>query len=1091
MSLPPPAGPPRDVRREALRLKMTRRPLGASGRLAKAFLESKLTPLLVVASLLLGAFSILITPREEEPQIKVPMIDVLVGMPGASPEEVERRVVSPVEKALYEIPNVEYVYSISQPSGGMIIVRFLVGTDPDQAVVRVQAKLGELAPSLPPGALPPAVAPRSIDDVPVAAWTLWSNDVSPVALRQVADELKSRLTRHPHVAQVTVLGGQRRVVRVTFDRDRLAAYNLSLVQAFQALSGLNWRLPAGSFSTGNTETLVEVGSLFRRAEDVGSAVVGAFSGKPVYLRDVASVADGPEEASEYAWMLTKGVDAPAVTIAVAKKPGTNAVELVRDLDQRFASLKGPVIPSNVRVTKTRDYGRTANEKSSELIFHVGLATLSVVLLMAVFLGRREAVVVLVAVPATLALTLFSSYLFGYTLNRVTLFALIFAIGILVDDAIVVVENIHRHYELGWGEPRLATVYAVDEVGNPTILATFAVVAALLPLAFVSGLMGPYMRPIPVNASAAMVFSLLVAFVVSPWLTFRLFRRYAEEHLKRTLPSPDAETAAEGRLDRFYRRLFAPLLAKASRRWTLLGAVVALLLLSCGLFVVRGVKVKMLPYDNKSELQVVVDMPEGTTLEATAAAARVLAGIVHGIPEVTDIEVYAGTSAPFNFNGLVRHYFLRSGPLVADLQVNLRPKDERSRDSHTIAKDVRVKLQDPARRLGANVKVTEVPPGPPVLSTLVAEIYGPDPAERVALAKQVRAIFESTPGVVDTDWLVQAPAPRAELVIDREKAMISGVTPEVVVKTLRIGLDGAEAGLLHDDRARSPVPIVLRLDRTQRSSLSGLLSVTVPSASGKLVPLRELVTVRNDVRERFVYHKNLQPVTYVLAEMAGVAEAPVYGILDMRQKIAALKQPDGASLEVLSTSLPADSNAYAMKWDGEWHITYEVFRDMGVAFAAVLVLIYVLVVGWFRSFVTPLVIMAPIPLTLIGILPAHGLFGVFFTATSMIGFIALAGIIVRNSILLVDFVNLELRAGETLEDAVMKAGAVRFRPIVLTALALVAGGGVILLDPIFQGLAVALISGVLVSTALTLIVIPLLYYMYLKTVGTADIEGEES
>jgi multidrug efflux pump subunit AcrB len=1091
VSSPPPPGLPPDARREALRLKMTRRPLGASGRLAKAFLESKLTPLLVVASLLLGAFSILITPREEEPQIKVPMIDVLVGMPGASPEEVERRVVSPVEKALYEIPNVEYVYSISQPSGGMVIVRFLVGTDPDQAVVRVQAKLGELAPSLPPGALPPAVAPRSIDDVPVAAWTLWSNDVSPVALRQVADELKSRLTRHPQVAQVTVLGGQRRVVRVTFDRDRLAAYNLSLVQAFQALSGLNWRLPAGSFSTGNTETLVEVGSLFRRAEDVGSAVVGAFSGKPVYLRDVASVADGPEEASQYAWMLTQGVDAPAVTIAVAKKPGTNAVELVRDLDARFASLKGPVIPSNVHVTKTRDYGHTANEKSSELIFHVGLATLSVVLLMALFLGRREAVVVLVAVPATLALTLFSSYLFGYTLNRVTLFALIFAIGILVDDAIVVVENIHRHYELGWGEPRLATVYAVDEVGNPTILATFAVVAALLPLAFVSGLMGPYMRPIPVNASAAMVFSLLVAFVVSPWLTFRLFRKYAEEHLKGAHASPEAETPAEGRLDRFYRRLFAPLLAKASRRWTLLGAVVALLLLSCGLFVVRGVKVKMLPYDNKSEIQVVVDMPEGTTLEATAAAARELAGIVRGIPEATDIEVYAGTSAPFNFNGLVRHYFLRSGPLVADLQVNLRPKDERSRDSHTIAKDVRVKLQDAARRLGANLKVTEVPPGPPVLSTMVAEIYGPDPAERVALAKQVRGIFESTPGVVDTDWLVQAPAPRVELVIDREKAMLSGVTPEVVVKTLRVGLDGAEAGLLRDDRARSPVPIVLRLDRTQRSSLSGLLSVTVPSASGKLIPLRELVTVRNDVRERFVYHKNLQPVTYVLAEMAGVAEAPVYGILDMKQKIAALKQPGGAPLEVLSTKLPSDSNAYAMKWDGEWHITYEVFRDMGVAFAAVLVLIYVLVVGWFRSFVTPLIIMAPIPLTLIGILPAHGLFGVFFTATSMIGFIALAGIIVRNSILLVDFVNLEIRAGETLEDAVMKAGAVRFRPIVLTALALVAGGGVILLDPIFQGLAVALISGVLVSTALTLIVIPLLYYMYLKTVGTADIQGEES
>jgi multidrug efflux pump subunit AcrB len=1077
--------------REALRRKMTRRPLGASGRIAKAFLESKLTPLLVAASLLLGAFALLITPREEEPQIKVPMIDVFVALPGATAGEVERRVVSPVEKALYQIPNVEYVYSTSQPSGGIVIVRFLVGTDPDQAVVRVHAKLAELQPNLPPGALPPVVAPRGIDDVPVAAYTLWSKSATPMQLRQIADEVKAEFTRHPRVAQVTVLGGQRRVVNVTFDRDRLASYGLSLVQAYGALTGLNWRLPAGSFSSGNAEVPVEVGSLFRRAEDVGTAVIGVVNGKPVWLRDVASVSDGPEEPTQYAWMLTKaGDDAPAVTLAVAKKPGTNAVELVKELDIRLEGLKGPVVPSNVTVTKTRDYGRTADEKSSELIFHVGLATLSVVILMALFLGRREAVVVLVAVPATLALTLFSSYLFGYTLNRVTLFALIFAIGILVDDAIVVVENVHRHYELGWGEPRLATVYAVDEVGNPTILATFAVVAALLPLAFVSGLMGPYMRPIPVNASAAMVFSLLIAFVVSPWLTFRLFRKFAEarllgeEHF-----AAGAEPPAEDKLVHLYRKLFTPLLTHAARRWTLLGSVVLLLLISCGLFVVRAVKVKMLPYDNKSELQVVLDMPEGTTLEGTAAAARELALLVRTRPDVADIEVYAGTSAPFNFNGLVRHYFLRSGPLVADMQVNLATKHDRSKDSHTIAKEIRNLITPAAKRLGANVKVTEVPPGPPVLSTIVAEIYGPDPVRRIALAKQVKDVFESTPGVVDTDWLVEDASPKIEVAIDREKAMRSGVTPEVVVKTLRIALSGMDAGLLHVDAARESVPLVLRLDRAQRSSLEGLLATTVPSVAGKLVPIRELVTVVNGTREPFVYHKNLQPVTYVLAEMAGVAEAPVYGILDMKCRIAALEAPDGRPLEVLSTTLPTDSNRYAMKWDGEWHITYEVFRDMGIAFAAVIVLIYVLVVGWFRSFVTPLIIMAPIPLTLIGILPAHALFGVFFTATSMIGFIALAGIIVRNSILLVDFVNLELAAGEPLEEAVVKAGAVRFRPIVLTALALVAGGAVILLDPIFQGLAVALISGVVVATALTLVVIPLLYFMYLKTAGLP--EGDPS
>ncbi len=1085
------------TRREALRLKMSRRPLGASGRIARAFLESKLTPLLVVFSLLLGGFAVMVTPREEEPQIKVPMIDVLVAMPGATAQEVERRLVSPIEKALYEIANVEYLYSTSQPSGGMIIVRFLVGSDPDQAVVRVHAKLAELTPSLPPGALPPVVAPRGIDDVPVVAYTLWSTAASPLQLRQVAEELKAELVRHPRVAQVSVLGGERRAVRVTFDRERLSSHHVSLLQAYQALSGLNWRLPAGSFSSANAETQVEVGSLFRSAEEVGNAVLGVYGGRAVYLRDVATVADGADEPSEYVWMvsgaagdakaLPAGTDSPAVTVAVAKKPGTNAVELVRDLDARLARLKGPVIPSDVTVTKTRDYGFTANEKSSELILHMGLATLSVVILMAFALGRREAVVVAVAVPMTLALTLASSYLFGYTLNRVTLFALIFAIGILVDDAIVVVENIHRHYELGWGEPRNATFYAVDEVGNPTILATFTVVAALLPLAFVSGLMGPYMRPIPINASAAMLFSLLVAFIVSPWLTFRLFRSYAEEHARSAGDRrPEGETSEEGRLHRAYARMFTPLLVKAWRRWTLLGGVALLLVISSSLVAFKVVAVKMLPYDNKSELQVVVDMPEGSTLEATAGVARELATAVRELPQVTDVEVYVGTSAPFNFNGLVRHYFLRSGPLVADLQVNLLPKDDRKVASHPLARHVRDLLAPIAARTGANVKVTEVPPGPPVLSTMVAEIYGPDQTQRMTLARQVRSIFEATPGIVDVDWYVEDPAPKIEIDIDREKSMLAGVTPEVIVRTLRVALDGAQAGLFRDENSREPVPIVLRLDRSQRSSVAGLLAINVDGADGRLVPVGELVRIRETTREQFIYHKNTQAVTYVIAEMAGAEEAPVYGILAMGQRIAALRGPDGRPLEVLSTHLPEDSTRYSLKWDGEWHITYEVFRDMGVAFAAVLVLIYLLVVGWFRSFVTPLIIMAPIPLTLIGILPAHALGGVFFTATSMIGFIALAGIIVRNSILLVDFINLELEAGETLEDAVIKAGAVRFRPIALTAAALVVGGLVILLDPIFQGLAVTLISGVVVSTALTLVVIPLLYYMYLKTVGVEKV-----
>ena len=1087
-----PKGLHEQTRREALRLKMTRRPLGASGSIARAFLSSKLTPLLVVFSLLIGGFAVMVTPREEEPQIKVPMIDVFLAMPGASALEVERRLITPLEKAISEIDNVEYVYATAQPSGGMLIARFVVGTDPDQAVVRVHAKLAELTPQLPPGAMPPVVVPRGIDDVPVAAWTLWSDEATPMQLRQVAEEIKAELVRHPRVAQVTVLGGQRRVVRVTFDRERLAAHHVSLLQAYQSLAGLNWRLPAGSFAAGDTETEVEVGSLFRTAGEVSGAVIAVYGGRPVMLGDVATVADTGEEPREYAWMLGgaagagKGVppgsDAPAVTIAVAKKPGTNAVDLVRDLDARFADLAGRLIPSNVTVTKTRDYGFTANEKSSELILHMALATFSVVLLMAFALGRREAIVVAVAVPMTLALTLASSYLFGYTLNRVTLFALIFAIGILVDDAIVVVENIHRHYQLGWGEPRQATFFAVDEVGNPTILATFTVVGALLPLAFVSGLMGPYMRPIPINASAAMLFSLLVAFVVSPWLTYKLFRRYAEEHAGRGGTHPESETEGEGRLHRFYARLFTPLLTSAWRRWVLLAGVVVLLLASTSLVAFKVVTVKMLPFDNKSELQVMVDMPEGTTLETTAAVARELAAVVRELPQVTDVQVYAGTSAPFNFNGLVRHYFLRSGPLVADLQVNLLPKHERDVPSHALALEIRKVLAPVAARRGANVKVTEVPPGPPVLSTMVAEVYGPSLDERVKIARQVRGIFESTPGVVDVDWYVEDPGPRLDVAIDREKAARAGVTPEAIVRTLRVALDGAEVGLLHDDDSRTPVPLLLRLERAQRASAEGLLAVSVHGEGGGLVPLSELVTVRRTERERFVYHKNLRPVTYVIAEMAGGEEAPVYGILAMADRIEALNGSDGQPLEVMSTHLPEDSTRYAIKWDGEWHITYEVFRDMGVAFAAVLVLIYLLVVGWFRSFVTPLIIMAPIPLTLIGILPAHALGGVFFTATSMIGFIALAGIIVRNSILLVDFINLELEAGERLEDAVIKAGAVRFRPIVLTAAALVVGGAVILLDPIFQGLAVALIAGVVVSTALTLVVIPLLYYMYLKAVG---------
>ena len=1094
----PASGLPERTRRDALRLKASRRPLGFAGRIARAFLDSKLTPLLVVASLLLGTFAVLVTPREEEPQIRVPMIDVFVQLPGATAAEVERRIVSPLEKAIYEIPGVEYVYSTSQPSGGLIIARFLVGTDPDQAALRVHTKLAEHRGDLPEGAPAPLVVPRGIDDVPVVAYTLWSRSASTLELRRVAQELRTELVRHPRVSRVDVLGGARRAVSVRFDRERLAAHQVSILQVWQALSGLDWKLPAGEFAAGDVDTQVEVGSFFSSTEQVGAAVVGVDSGRPVYLRDVATVTDGEDEPSQYVWLsagaaaaekgLAADVDAPAVTVAVAKKPGTNAVDLIHELDALVGRLRGPVVPADVEVTKTRDYGFTADEKSSELMKHLAIATLSVVALMALALGRREAVVVLVAVPVTLALTLASSYLFGYTLNRVTLFALIFAIGILVDDAIVVVENIHRHYQLGWTNPRDATVYATDEVGNPTILATFTVIGALLPLAFVSGLMGPYMRPIPINASAAMLFSLAVAFVVSPWLTFRLFRRHAEAIAAGQHARPDSETVEETRLHRLYQRLFRPLLGHRSWRWGLLAGVAVLMLAAVSLFPLRFAVVKMLPHDNKSEVQVVIDMPEGTTLERTAAAAREMALAVRALPEVTDVETYVGTSAPFNFNGLVRHYYLRSGPLVADLQVNLLPKHQRDRASHPFARDLRPLLAPIAQRWNANVKVSEVPPGPPVLSTLVAEVYAPSLEQRLGLAGKVREIFEHTPGVVDVDWFVEDPGPQLDLEVDRDKAARAGVSPEVIARTLRVALAGGDAARLHDQRAREPVPVVLRLKRSQRSSAADLLAVDVHGADGRMVPLSELVRPVADTRERFLYHKNLRPVTYVVGDVAGAAESPVYALLDMGDRIRALKGPDGRAVEILFSGAPDDSTRPVLKWDGEWQITYEVFRDMGIAFGVVLVLIYLLVVGWFRSFVTPLIIMAPIPLTLVGIIPAHALGGAFFTATSMIGFIALAGIIVRNSILLVDFINLELEAGEAIEDAVIKAAAVRFRPIALTAAALVVGGTVILLDPIFQGLAVALISGVVVSTALTLVVIPLLYYMYVQTVGVAAVIG---
>ena len=1024
--------------------------VGVSGRIAAAFIESKLTPLLVVAALALGALAILATPREEEPQIVVPMIDVFAAWPGAPAPDVERLVTVPLERAVREIPEVEYVYATSRPSGAMLVVRFFVGADPERALVNVRSKIETARNRLPDGAQIPSIAPRSIDDVPILAVTLASARYDTLALRRMAAELEEAVRAVPQVATTTLIGGARREMRVELDAPALAARGISPVGVAGALAGAGIALPAGSFGALGDETLVETGDSFRSAEDIGAVVIAARGGAPIRVRDVARVLDGPEEPRDYVFHAVPGhATEPAVTLAVAKTRGANATVVAHAVLDRIEAVRPQVLPADVRLTVTRDYGDTAEEKSNELMRHLLLATISVTLLVALALGGRAALIVGVAVPVTLALTLLVYYLFGYTLNRVTLFALIFSIGILVDDAIVVVENIHRRLA-GHESPRHAAIAAVDEVGNPTILATFTVIAAILPMAFVSGLMGPYMRPIPVGASFAMLISLAVAFVVTPWLALKLLARGAH--------GTGPKDAAEDRIERLYRRLMRPLLARPAMRWSALAVVVVLLLASIALVPLKLVTVKMLPFDNKSELQVIVDAPEGTTLEATLAAARAIADRLAEEPEVRNIQIYAGTSAPFNFNGLVRHYFLRTGPNVADLQVNLAPKGERATPSHQFALRVRPYATAIGKRYGVRVKVAEIPPGPPVLSTLVAEVYGDAPESRTEAARRVLSVFETTDGVVDTDWYVEDPQPRVRFVIDGAKAALSGVDETQIGATLRLAVGGIHPAIAHPPFEREPVPVAVTLPRADRTDLSRLGELRLAAASGATVPLSELTRLDRGSEAPFLYRKNGRAVTYVIGDVAGREESPVYAILKMND---AVRKAAGAGGAV---------------WDGEWKVTVDVFRDLGIAFGAVLILIYVLVVAWFRSFVTPLLIMAPIPLTLIGILPGHAVTGIFFTATSMIGMIALAGIIVRNSILLVDFIEAELSRGASVEEAVLAAGAIRFRPIALTAAAVIVGGLVMVMDPIFQGLAIALMTGVFASTALTLVVIPLLYYV---------------
>ncbi len=1078
---------------------------GIAGRIAQSFIDSKLTLLIVIASLLLGGFAVVMLPREEEPQIKVPMVDVLVAMPGFHAKEVEERATRPMEKLLWEIPGVEYIYSTSSEGQSTVIVRFKVGENMESSLVKLNQKLQQNFDKIPHGVSTPLIKARTIDDVPILALTIHSSHYDHLMLRRLAAQVDDAIKQVPLVAETTIIGGAQRQVRVLLDPVRLASRNLSPAGLVPMLQQANKQYSAGSLTSDNHEIIVETGAFLQTADDVGNVMAGAYSGRPVYLRDVADIKDGAEEPSQYVFFGSGSADKisadePAVTISIAKRPGANAISVARQVLKKVDTLKGYLIPADVQVSVTRNYGVTAEDKSNELLWHMLLAVVSVSLLILVVLGWRESLIVGLAIPATLALTLLVFYLYGFTLNRITLFALIFSIGILVDDAIVVVENIVRHFHLpeSKGRSRMAVaIEAVGEVGNPTILATFAVIAAVLPMAFVGGLMGPYMRPIPIGASAAMFFSLAISFIVTPWAAIRILQ-WRNKINATASHAPDRESASENFFGRMYRGLMTPLIASAKRRYQFLAALVVLLLGSMTLVYAGWVKVKMLPFDNKSEFQIILNMPEGSSLELTAQAAREIASTVRTEPEVTDYEIYAGVASPFNFNGLVRHYFMRRGASVADLQINLVPKNERKAQSHDIAKRVRPRVAEIAAKFGARVAVAEVPPGPPVLQTLVAEIYGPTEENRLKLAHKVMDIFHSTPGVVDTDWYIEADQPKVEFVIDKEKAALHGISAETISQTLKIAVGGESVDLLHVPREKEDVNIVLQLPLASRSHPEELLALRVRSGDANalpepvliatggqpqgspLVPLRELVKVRQTITDKSIYHKNLMPVTYVIGDVAGVVESPVYAILKMNEALAQVGTRDcggdGTPLKIYNAVLPFSDQQPSLKWDGEWHITIEVFRDLGLAFAVVLVLIYVLMVGWFRSFLTPLIVMVVIPFSLIGVLPAHGVLHAFFTATSMIGFMAGAGIVVRNAIILVDFIEIRLAEGQPLSEAVIEAGLIRFRPILLTALAVVAGASVILTDPIFQGLAIALMAGSLISMFTAPVLVPLLYFM---------------
>ncbi len=1080
--------------------------LGVSGRIAAAFQANAITPLLALVALLLGLFAVMVTPREEEPQINVTMANVLIPFPGASSTDVQNMVARPAEAALSQIAGIEHTYSVARPGLAVLTVQFKVGVPRTEALVRLYDVLNANQDWLPRdlGTLTPIVKPKGIDDVPVLAVTLWSRDGLPAhELERVAHVVETELKRVPGTREVQTIGGPGRAVHVWLDPTRLRERGIDVLSLKQTLAAANFGMPAGAVldtqSQSSQMLSVDTGEFLRSAQDVGDVVVGVHRGAPVYLREVARIEAGAQQPQRYVWFTPGAAMAadqaaaqgegagqvyPAITLTVTKKPGENAVDVARAANAAVAALKNTVIPSNIESSITRNYGETAAEKANKLIQKLAFATGSVILLVGLALGRREAVIVGAAVILTLTATLFASWAWGFTLNRVSLFALIFSIGILVDDAIVVVENIHRHQQLTPGDSlRDIIPRAVDEVGGPTILATLTVIAALLPMAFVSGLMGPYMSPIPINSSLGMALSLAIAFTVTPWLALKLMKPHGAGH------GHEAATAGGlgSKLQNLFTRLLTPFLASSRKRWQLLAGIMAALLLSVGLTVVQWVVLKMLPFDNKSEFQVVVEMPAGTPLEDTAATLHELGAFLAQQPEVLDLQGYAGTASPITFNGLVRQYYLRADAEQGDLQVNLVDKHHRDDKSHVIAQRLRPELEKIGQRHGARVKVVEVPPGPPVMSPLVAEVYGPDEAGRQQLAQRIAKAFGETADIVGIDTSLKENAPRAYLRVRRQRAESLGIPVAAVAQTVSAALSGADAAYLHDAQSKYPVPVRLQLPRESQVGLDTVLALPMRAANGQLVPLSELVRVERGVIDKPLFTKDLANVSYVFGDMAGKLDSPLYGLFAIRAKLDAAALPGAGELGEYWIKQPTDTfRQYAIKWDGEWQITYETFRDMGAAYGVGLILIYLLVVGQFRSYTTPLVIMAPIPLTIIGVMPGHALLGAQFTATSMIGMIALAGIIVRNSILLVDFIELQVKQGMAFKDAVVQSAAVRAQPIALTGLAAMIGAFFILDDPIFNGLAISLIFGILVSTLLTLVVIPVLYYsLYRKRHEQAD------